>query len=139
MMSSLSSSTPLPSAGRRGRGALLAQRLGLNIQVKLALAFGTVLALTLVAGTVGYLSFQDIGGGPRRLVDAHLPAGTAAPQVGPASGQIAEAAPSLMSAANDAARRAEFDALTQKQQSVTELIKTLRDRGGVDPAALQAV
>src|ERR1700733_13687773 len=93
MMSSLSSSTPLPSAGMRGRGALLAQRLGLNIQVKLALAFGTVLALTLVAGTVGYLSFQDIGGSLRRIVDANLPAITATQQLAAARRPNRQGAP----------------------------------------------
>ena len=138
MMPSISA--PLaPAVSLAGRGTLLAQRLGLNIRVKLALAFGSVLALTLVAGGVGYVSFQVIGGSLRQIVDANLPAITATQQLAAASGQIAAAAPSLMSAATNTARRDEFAALTEKQQAVAAQIKALEDSRAVDPAAIAAI
>ena len=135
-------SVPLPGpkgARPTGRRALLAQRLGLNIRVKLTLAFGSVLALTLVAGGVGYVSFQVIGGSLRHIVDANLPALTATQELAAASGQIAAAAPSLMSAATPSEGSAEFAALAAKQQAVAAQIKALQDGGAVDPAAIEAI
>src|SRR5579871_6185334 len=120
-------------------GAEPASRRGLNIRVKLTLAFGSVLALTLIAGGVGLFSFDSIGASLRQIIDRNLPAIMATQQLAATSGQIAAAAPALISAPSDAARRTEFDALTQKHRSVTALIKTLRDEHAADPTAIEAV
>jgi methyl-accepting chemotaxis protein len=139
MMSSLSTPLPLsPTAGPNARPIGGSTGVGLNIRVKLALAFGSVLALTLIAGGVGYVSFQDIGRSLSQIVDDNLPALTATEQLAALSGQIAAAAPGLMSAATDAARRTEFGALAEKQQTATALIKTLQAQRAADPAAAQA-
>jgi methyl-accepting chemotaxis protein len=139
MMSGLSTSAPMPRAMLAAPATVPARRRGLSIRMKLALAFGSVLALTLIAGAVGFVSFQNIGGSLRMIVDQNMPAITVAQRLAAISSQIAAAAPSLMSAASEDARRAEFSALTQKQQTVTSLIKALQDRRAADPAAVQAV
>src|SRR5258706_2138217 len=91
---------------------------GLNIRLKLSLAFGPVLALTLVAGGVGFVSFELISASMRQIVDDNLPAITATQRLAATSGQIAAAAPSLITAANDSQLGADFAALVQKQQTV---------------------
>jgi methyl-accepting chemotaxis protein len=127
------------AASGRSEQARPPRGLGLNIRVKLALAFGTVLALTLVAGGVGIVSFRSIGEALRQIVDRNVPAIMATQQLAATSGQIAVAAPALMAAEDDATRRAEFDALARKHQTLTALVKTLQDQHAADAAAVQAV
>jgi methyl-accepting chemotaxis protein len=117
----------------------LTRRLNLSIRTKLTLAFGAVLALTLIAGGVGILSFGSIGTAFHEVVDRDLPALMATRKLAATSGQIAVAAPALMAAIDDAARRGEFDALAQKHQTLLEQIKTLQDGRSADPAAIAAV
>ena len=118
-------------------GAL--RRLGLNIRVKLMLAFGTVLALALVAAAVGLVSFGSIGGSLRQIVDRNLPAIMATQRLEAASGQIAAGAPALMSADDDAARAAAFEALRAKHRALLAEIETLQDGSAADPAAIAAI
>ncbi|MBV8167420.1 MAG: HAMP domain-containing protein, partial [Alphaproteobacteria bacterium] len=112
---------------------------GLNIRLKLSLAFGAVLALTLVAGGVGFVSFELIGASMRQIVDDNLPAITATQRLAATSGQIAAAAPLLIAAASDSELSKDYAGLVQKTESVGALIKTLQERRGADAATLEQV
>src|SRR5882724_1793510 len=112
---------------------------GLNIRLKLSLAFGAVLALTLVAGGVGFVSFELIGASMRQIVDDNLPAITATQRLAATSGQIAAAAPLLIAAASDSELSKDYATLVAKNESVGALIKTLQARRGADAATLEQV
>lgn len=107
---------------------LLSRRglLRLGVSAKLQLAFGAVTALTILAATVGLLSFSAIEGGLRRVVNQQVPAMANAVHLSAITGNISAAAARFISAKTDVDRQANVALMKRKRAELAEGIAAAR-------------
>ncbi len=100
----------------------------LGIRGHLFLAFGTVVAMTLVVTVVGWVSLARLGASLDRVVGHHLPALTAAAHLADRGGVVIGTAPALAAASSDAQRQRVYQSLVRTLGSLRDDLTALDQR-----------
>src|SRR4051794_31366843 len=99
----------------------------LGLRGRLFMAFGVVAALTVLASGSAIISYDSLERSLGAITDKSLPGITRASQVFRATGEVAAAAPRLLTATDAADREAAFKGLTAARQELTRTIGALAE------------
>jgi methyl-accepting chemotaxis protein len=102
----------------------------LGLRGRLFLAFGVVAALTVLASGSAILSYDSLGRSLGAIAEKSLPEITRASEVVRATGEVAAAAPRLLSATDVAERERAFKLLTAAREALTRTIGALAAADG---------
>ena len=105
----------------------------LGLRGRLFIAFGVVAALTVLASSSAIISYDSFGRSLGAIAEKSLPEITRASEVVRTAGEVASAAPRLLTATDAAEREQAFKALTTARQELTQSIGAL---AAVDAAKL---
>jgi methyl-accepting chemotaxis protein len=97
----------------------------LGLRGRLFTAFGVVAALTVLASSSAIISYDSLGRSLGAISERSLPEITRASDVVRAAGEVAAAAPRLLSATDSAEREQAFNALTAARHGLTQTIDAL--------------
>jgi methyl-accepting chemotaxis protein len=101
-----------------------------GIKGRLFAAFGAVAALTVVASTIGFISYRRLGETVTTITRTDVPAMEASLRVAKTSAEIAALAPALFTATTPAEAEAILPVLSAKQQELMDRIEALAVIGG---------
>jgi methyl-accepting chemotaxis protein len=101
-----------------------------GIKARLFAAFGAVAALTVLASTVGFVSYSRLGEAVTTITLADVPAMEASLRVAKTSAEIAALAPALFTATNPAEAEAILPVLSAKQRELMDRIEALASTSG---------
>jgi methyl-accepting chemotaxis protein len=107
----------------------------LGLRGRLFTAFGVVAALTVLASGSAIVSYDSLGHSLGAIAEKSLPEITRASEVVRATGEVAAAAPRLLTATDAAEREGAFKVLTVARQ---ELTRTIAAIAGADAARLNS-
>jgi hypothetical protein len=105
----------------------------LGLRGRLFTAFGVVAALTVLASGSAIISYDSLGRSLGAIAEKSLPEITRASEVVRATGEVAAAAPRVLTATDAAEREGAFKVLTAARQELTRTIAAL---AGADAARL---
>ena len=105
----------------------------LGLRGRLFTAFGVVAALTVLASGSAIISYDSLGRSLGAIAEKSLPEITRASEVVRATGEVAAAAPRLLTATDAAERESAFKVLTAARQ---ELTRTIAAIAGADAGRL---
>ena len=113
----------------------------LGIRGKLLLAFGAVAGLTVLASTVGFVSYDRVGRTLGDITEQNLPAMGQSLRLAKGSAEIASIAPVLLASADMKERQATLSALQVAQQELSQAIDGLAATpgGGETATALRRI
>jgi two-component system, NtrC family, C4-dicarboxylate transport sensor histidine kinase DctB len=109
-----------------------------GIRGHLFLAFGAVVAMTLVVTVVAWVSLARLGASLDRVVEHHLPALTAAAHLAEKGGVVVGTAPALAAATSDAQRQRVYDSLIRTLGALRHDLNAL-DRTVIDQSTRTAL
>ena len=103
-------------------------RAGMSIGVKLFIAFGLVVLLSVLAALVGWFGYAQVRGAQEIVTASAIPAMSEAQELAQVSGGIAAAAPVLAAAGSDQQRASQAALLGQRSQRIHDLIESIKKR-----------
>jgi len=101
-----------------------------GIRTRLLLAFAMVAGLTVLASSLSFLAFGDVGAMMARITGDNLSAMSLSTRLEKASASIAAGAPSLLAASEGKGRQAAMAGLTAAQRELAEVIGALTSAPG---------
>ncbi|MGH7123232.1 MAG: response regulator [Stellaceae bacterium] len=101
-----------------------------GIRTRLLIAFAIVAGLTVVASTLSFVAFDDVGRMMGRIIGGNLSAMSLSTRLEKTSASIAAGAPSLLAAADNKARQSAMAGLTAAQRELAEVIGALASAPG---------
>ncbi len=113
----------------------------MGIRIKLFVAFGAVAGMTLLASTIGFVAFGEVGRTLNLITEQNLPAISLSLRLTKSSAAITAAAPGLLAAQDGKERESVLALLQGSQQELTKAIEALAATkgGGEATVALRAL
>ena len=116
-------SKPLTRSRQPAKGA--AQRSRFGIGPRLLIAFGASALLTLIASTVAWISFGQIGGAVTTTMDTNVPAMVLALEIAEQSEALAAGAPRLAAAKSQEERSRQSGILQEQSEAIRQRLSKL--------------
>ncbi|MCZ4282488.1 methyl-accepting chemotaxis protein [Kiloniella laminariae] len=99
---------------------------GLSVKVKMLLAVGSIVATTLLAGLVGWISFQGVNQSLDQISSRSMPQMTTALKLSDIGTKIATAAPALISAPDRDEKNKVYVSLQEREKELESLTQELK-------------
>ncbi|WP_020593901.1 methyl-accepting chemotaxis protein [Kiloniella laminariae] len=111
---------------------------GLSVKVKMLLAVGSIVATTLLAGLVGWISFQGVNQSLEQISSRSMPQMTTALKLSDIGTKIATAAPALISAPDLDVKNRVYTSLQEREKELENLTEELK-AGNFDASISQGL